>query len=83
MNDALMLTIETYLGIAIIIFIIALILIWLFLRSAIKSGVEGAIISDWYKQIIRNETKEAILDAMIETGLAEEIITNQSFKKPE
>lgn len=84
MNDALMLTIETYLGFAIIIFIIALILIWLFLRSAIKSGVEGAIISDWYKQIIYNETKTAILDALEKSNIkkTKENLFEQSENKP-
>ena len=64
--------ISAEIGAIIVLTIVAIILKWLFIRSAIKSGVEGAINSSWFQQIIRNEAKVAILDAMIESGLADE-----------
>ena len=71
---------SAYIGIIILFEIIKIFVVWFFVRSAVKSGTEAAIASKTFSDTIRLETKEAILDAMIDTGLAEEIKLENLFK---
>lgn len=70
--------VTTSLSAVILFSIIGIVLNWLFIRSAVSSGVRSAITSDDFRQLIHYETKEAILDAMIETGLADETILSEN-----
>lgn len=65
--------ISAEIGAIIVLTIVAIIIKWLFIRSAIKSGVEGAINSSWFQQIIRTEAKEAMIDTLYETGIINDI----------